>query len=310
MRRPFATLILLSLFANFCAVAQNAPIVVETSQTALVFTVKKNGRLYQAYFGEKLRQPKEYATLPDSRNEAYIAAGMDDSFEPAIQVQHADKNPSLELLYQKQEVKKLDQNATQTSILLRDKVYPVDVILHFVSYAKENVIKAWTEIRHREKGTIILYNYASSLLHFNAQDYWLTQFHGDWAKEAGMEETKLTSGSKVIDSKLGTRADKYQSPMFVLSLNNPAEENTGNVIAGTLAWTGNFKFHFEIDQLNSLRVLSGINSYASAYTLKSDSSFITPAFIFTYSANGKGEASRNLHRWARAYGVMDGKLPR
>lgn len=305
--------IALLLFVSFTCInagAQTSPIVIETAQTSLVFTVKKNGRLYQAYLGEKLQNEKEYTALPDSKNEAYVSAGMDDLFEPAIQVQHADKNPALELVYQSHQAKKQDQNTTLTSILLKDKVYPVEVTLHFATYAKENVIKAWTEIRHKEKGAIVLQNYASSLLHFTAQDYWLTQFHGDWAKEAAIEESKLTSGIKVIDSKLGTRANKYQSPMFLLSLNDLADENNGEVIAGTLAWTGNFKFHFEIDHLNSLRIISGINPYASAYTLKADTSFITPAFIFTYSSNGKGDASRNLHRWARSYGVMDGDRPR
>ena len=306
MFRCIAFLTLLASATFLKADAQTSPIVIETAQTSLVYTVKKNGRLYQAYLGEKLSNAKEYASLPDSRNEAFIGGGMEDQFEPAIQVQHADRNPSLELVYQRHAAKQQDQNTTVTSIYLKDKVYPIEVTLHFASYAKENVIKAWTEIRHKEKSPIILQNYASSLLHFNAKDYWLSQFHGDWAKEAAIDEIKLTSGIKVIDSKLGTRANKYQSPMFLLSMNDAAEEDKGEVLAGTLAWTGNFKFHFEIDQLNSLRVISGINPYSSSYTLKADSSFITPAFIFTYSSNGKGDASRNLHRWARTYGVMDG----
>ncbi|HJY22740.1 MAG TPA: alpha-galactosidase, partial [Hanamia sp.] len=80
--------------------------------------------------------------------------------------------------------------------------------------------------------------------------------------------------------------------------------------AGTLAWTGNYEYTFEVDQRNGLRVISGINPYASEYSLQSAETFTTPAFIFTYSSNGKGQASRNLHRWARNYGVLDGKAPR
>jgi len=38
--------------------------------------------------------------------------------------------------------------------------------------------------------------------------------------------------------------------------------------------------------------------------------FKTPSFIFTYSDKGKGLASRNLHRWARNYGVLDGNKTR
>jgi len=44
--------------------------------------------------------------------------------------------------------------------------------------------------------------------------------------------------------------------------------------------------------------------------LQPDETFTTPEFIFTYSANGKGQASRNLHQWARNYAVLDGYKPR
>ena len=36
------------------------------------------------------------------------------------------------------------------------------------------------------------------MLHFDAREYWLTQFHGDWAEEAQQQESRLTSGIKVI----------------------------------------------------------------------------------------------------------------
>jgi len=82
------------------------------------------------------------------------------------------------------------------------------------------------------------------------------------------------------------------------------------VLAGTLAWTGNFRLAFEVDNQQSLRVSAGINPYASEYTLPANQPFVTPEFIFTYSTTGKGPASRNLHRWARRYGVLDGTQPR
>ena len=298
----------LSFHTSYAQTAQK--IRIETSRTSLVFEVKKNQHLYQTYFGEKLIDTADYNKLPDSRHEAYIPGGMDDLFEPAIKLMHADGNGSLELLYESFEVDRKDANATLTTIHLKDPLYPVTVDLKYLAYNKENVIKAWTEIRHNEKKDIVLQNYASALLHFDASQYWLTQFHGDWAKEAQMEESRLTSGIKMIDSKLGTRADKYQSPMFLLSLNAPSSENEGEVIAGTLAWTGNFRFTFEMDNLNSLRVISGINPYASEYRLPSGQVFETPAFIFTYSDKGRGEASRDLHRWAIKYGIMDGNKPR
>ncbi len=137
------------------------------------------------------------------------------------------------------------------------------------------------------------------MLHFNADEYWLTQFHGDWAREVNMIEEELTNGIKTIDSKLGSRANLNQTQTFFLSLNNKSTETEGELIAGILSWTGNFKYTFEVDPGNGLRIISGINPYASEYYLQPNETFTTPEFIFTYSANGKGQASRNMHKWAR-----------
>jgi alpha-galactosidase len=283
--------------------------ILKTKNTTLVFSVKSNSRVIQSYYGKKLVSDSSYKKLQGGR-EIYLTAGMENQFEPAIRVVHADGNPSLELLFVSGSVNKADSNVSTTSITLKDPDYPVTVILHYRVYYNEDVIESWAEIKNQEKNAILLTKYASSLLHFNSDRYWLTQFHGDWAKEMQMVEEKLSNGIKTIESKLGTRTNFYQTQAFFLSLGNPSTETSGNVVAGTLAWTGNFQYTFEVDQRNGLRVLSGINSYASRYTLPKDETFTTPPFIFTYSFHGKGQASRNLHRWAHNYRVLDGNAPR
>jgi alpha-galactosidase len=308
-------LVLFIYLAFFCGgtvlkAQSNKQIIIATKNVNLVFTVGANNRVYQAYLGKRFLNQADNSLIPNNKHEAYIAGGMEDLLQPAIRLIHSDGNPSLELRYVNHTTKNSDQNISETNILLQDPKYPVQVILHYQAFSEEDIIKSWTEIKNDEKGEINVENYASSMLHFEAKDYWLTQFHGDWASEMKMQESKLTSGVKEIDSKLGTRADMYQTPVFFLALNKPADETTGELIAGTLAWTGNFQFHFEIDERNALRVISGINPYASAYKLKKGESFATPAFIFTYSTIGKGQASRNLHQWARDYGVLDGNKPR
>ncbi len=74
-----------------------------------------------------------------------------------------------------------------------------------------------------------------------------------------------------------------------------------------MAWSGNFKMDFEVDSYHNLRLIAGINPYASEYPLASKQEFKTPSFIYTFSENGKGEASRNLHNWARKYRILDGE---
>jgi alpha-galactosidase len=76
---------------------------------------------------------------------------------------------------------------------------------------------------------------------------------------------------------------------------------------GQLAWSGNFKLDFEIDSYKNLRLIAGINPYASAYTLAPGKTFKTPSLIYTISHNGTGQASRQLQSWARKYRVLDGE---
>ena len=76
---------------------------------------------------------------------------------------------------------------------------------------------------------------------------------------------------------------------------------------GQLAWSGNFKLDFEIDSHKNLRLITGINPFASEYALAPNETFKTPSLIYALSNNGTGEASRNLQNWARKYRVLDGE---
>jgi len=294
---------------SFVFAADHPVIKIETDNISLILRVEENGRLYQSYLGKKLSHSTDLIHLPQG-TEAYIAHGMEDYFDPAIYVVHNDGNSSLLLKYVSDFQNKISDNVKEVVIVLQDEKYPVTVKLHYVAYQKENVIKAFTEISHKEKKPIELRKYASSMLHLNRDRYFLTEFAGDWASEAHLKEQPLEYGKKIIDTKLGTRADMFCSPFFQLSLDKKAEENTGEILVGTLGWTGNFRFEFEVDNKNKLRVVSGINPYASEYYLKPNEIFNTPEFYFTYSFNGRGQASRNLHDWAREYQMKDGNKGR
>jgi len=301
------------IFLCVCLSLHNAygqnTIQITTDNISLIYRTGNNGRLYQIYIGPKLKYDTDFSYLTNL-GEAYISNGLEDYFDPAIRVLHNDGNPSLLLKYVSHETKQIQPDVTETSIFLQDDKYPFEVRLFFITYSKEDIIKMYTEIVHREKKPVTLYNYASSMLHLNAANYYLTEFAGDWAKEVNMTETQLAFGKKILDSKLGSRANMFSSPFFILSLNEAAHENRGDVLFGTIGWTGNFNFTFEVDQTNKLRIISGINPFASEYSLMPNEVFRTPEFIFTYSAEGKGKASRDFHSWARKYQLKDGEQSR
>ena len=312
------------LFAFACLQANAAEeknIRISTDNTDLILQVGENGRLYQTYIGKKLLHEQDLqnfqwdvhagsdGSVSKRGWEVYGGSGYEDFFEPAIAITHHDGNPATVLHYVSSSTHTVE-GGTETIIQLRDKQYPVEVNLHYVAYPKENVIKTWSEITHQEKAPITLSAYASTMLYFSNSDYYLTEFSSDWAKEAQMNSQQLQFGKKVIDTKLGSRAAMHTHPFFEIGLDQPVNEFQGDVLMGTLGWTGNFRFTFEVDNVGNLRVIPAINPYASLYELKANEVFTTPEFIFTLSHNGASQGSRNLHDWALNYSLKDGKSSR
>ena len=297
--------ILTLTMAAFAATAFAAtPITISTDNVALRYTVGDDGTLRQSYFGKRLAD-ESYASLGQGV-EAFTTHGYTDQFEPALHINHADNNSSLILKYVDHKVEEVKPGVTTTTINLADPVYNDAVSLVLTAYAPEDIITCHSVITNNSGKDVTLEKYASSMLHFYAPEYYLTEFSGDWGREAAMSSQPLRFGKKVIDTKLGSRANAMVSPFFMLSLDKPATETAGDVVLGTLSWTGNFRFTFEVDQMNRLRVISGINPYYSTYRLKKGETFVTPDFVFTYSDKGVGQASRNFHNWARNHKVKDG----
>lgn len=304
---------------NVSVSAQDLIIPMETTSNALVLKVDQKKDVSIIYYGKKLNSRSEYDLVPQTYkqlsdgdytqvlNAAYSSSGSRNLMEPAISVTHADGNNSLDLRYVSHDQQQLQPGITQYRVVLKDPAYNFEVSLYYKVYAVQDVIEQWSVIKHAEKGNVILNKYASADLYLKADEFWLNQYHGDWAKEMQPEETKITHGIKTLDSKLGTRANLFQPSVFMVSLGKPATEDEGTVLYGALEYSGNFRTDLELDFQNNLRIMSGINNYASPYSLKPNEEFVTPAFLYLLSHKGKGFASRQLHDWARNYRILDGK---
>jgi alpha-galactosidase len=319
LKKPFlSTLVITSTLCVSNSVTHAQTIIpIETAHTAVVLQASSQGDLNTVYLGKKLSNAGEYTQLAQVYkpgddykvmfNSAYTASGSRNLLEPAITVTHADGNQSLDLKYVSHKLTRIDGDVSLLAVELKDPVYNFEVTLYYKSYYREDVVEQWSLIRHHEKGEVVLQKFASANIGLKAKSYWLRQYHGDWAKEMQPEETKLTHGIKTLDSKLGTRANLFMPSVFMVSLNRPATEDEGEVLYGALEWSGNFRTDLEVDPADNLRIISGINNYASPYRLKAGEAFQTPAFVYTYSDKGKGEASRNMQAWARNYKLLDGK---
>ena len=308
-------LTLLSAVLSAGAVSAAAPqqlIDIRTDDVSIVLAAQPGEEVYFRHFGGRIDDPAPLAGYKSSRRAdhgtddlAYPAMGGRNFREPALRVTHADGDMNTELRYVSHSSRQLaDPNVTETVVKMTDCCQALDVELVFTAYSRENVITTHTVIRNREQGPVTLHSFYSSAVTLKAEKYLLTHLYGAWAREAQVDHTLLTHGSKSIESMREVRTTHTENPSFMLTLGSDAfSENCGEVIAGALAWSGNFRLNFEVDEYDALTVLAGANPNASEYRLRPGESFTTPEMIYTHSMRGAGGASRNLHDWGRNYGV-------
>lgn len=278
---------------------------ITSGELKLTFMVGTDDRLYQLGFGDAAQEVILPAKMPSREWEFFPPYGNGVLTEPALQATHTDGNTSTELHYTGHRTEKLNDDVSQTIISLKDPAYPFTVDIYIKCYADNSMVEIWNTVSHNEKGKVALHRFASAAPVVKAKSYWLTQFTGNYKREATLSEERLSEGIKVLDSKLGVRAHQMRIPSFMLSLNAPAEENKGEVLAASLRWSGSFQFAFDMDWNKNLRLLTGINPLGSQYYLERGEVFTTPAILYAYSKQGKGEASRRYHRWAMKHAIRD-----
>lgn len=316
MKIRYILYLLYIISASFFSLnAENRLYKIECSNISLVLKKDLKSHLSIVYFGKKFYGSeklldKHFQNRPDTDEEfipqLYPAYGGRNYLEPILKLSHADGSQTCEMLLDSIKQSKLDSNIYRTEVFLKDKVYPLSTVITIDAYWNENVITQQVKIINDEQGKITLERFYSSYLPFSESKYFLTHFNGTWANEMQCNEDVLTQGTYSIETKKGVRATQSENPSFMLSLNSKAQPTSGEVVLGTLAWSGNFKINFEVDECNSLHILSGINPFASSYQLEPKGIFSTPQMIWTYSDSGYGKASRNLHDWSRKYALREG----
>ena len=283
---------------------------VTSGELKLSFMVGSDDRLYQLGFGDAATEVTPPAKMPSRESEFFPPYGNGVLTEPALQATHADGNTSTELHYVGHRTEELGGGLSQTVISLKDPAYPFSVDIYIKCYPENSLMEMWNTVTHNEKGKVVLHRFASASPVVKAKEYWLTQFMGNYKREATLSEERLTEGIKVLDSKLGVRAHQMRIPSFMLALNAPADENKGEVLAASLRWSGSFQFAFDVDWNKNLRLLTGMNPLGSQYYLERGGTFTTPAILYAYSKQGKGEASRRYHRWAMKHAIRDAQKDR
>ncbi|MFA7054350.1 MAG: glycoside hydrolase family 36 N-terminal domain-containing protein, partial [Kiritimatiellia bacterium] len=230
-----------------------------------------------------------------------------------LAVIHADGVTSTELVDAGARTVEDQPGVTHLVLALKDTVYPFFVTQHFRACEASDVIETWVEIRHDESAPVKLMRMDALALVFPllAKQYHLLSLTGQWSSEGQLTEAPVALGQTVsMTSRSGVRSAFGNNPAFMLSIGERATETAGRVIGAALAWSGAWNIAVQHDYVNALAVNAGPDTGNGAYTLEAGRTLATPKAVLTYSAAGKGQVSRNLHRWARDHQLRDGRMLR
>jgi alpha-galactosidase len=273
-----------------------------TNHTAYAFGLNQAGRLVHTWWGPQLGEPSDYPIPPVSEGWAsfnhpeqvepleYPAyAGM--AFvEPCLKVTFADRVRDAVLQFTGAEAIAEEELVVH----LRDAFYPLEVELHYRVYPEFDLIERWAVLHNQTAQTATIERVFSAQWHPPAgRSYRMTHLTGRWNDEFHLRQEWLIQGVKVLESRRLTTSH-HHSPWFALD-EGQADEDSGEVWFGTLAWSGNWKLAAEVTDFGTTRVSMGLNDWDFAWRLNPGERFTTPGCIAGYTRRGFGAASRRLH---------------
>ena len=305
---------------------------IKTKNTMMCFVPRKD-TMTLIYYGKRLDSASDIAklwgqterwfyTLGGNVQETYPAFGGDLETQPqqqsmnkhgALQVIHADGDPTVEWQIEKIEELKDQKGFRHFVFHYKDRHYPLFVKQHYRAAYDTDIIETWVEISHKEKTPIKLPYMDSLGLKFRglSNRYFLQNLSGTWAAEAQLNESEIVRGTNVrLDARSGVRDAWGNNPSFMLSIGKKATETEGNVIAGALAWSGSWHIDILHDANDDLHIYGGPFNLAGPYILDPGKTLELPKFLLTYSFKGKGQVSRNFHTWARDFRIPRGHVLR
>ena len=223
-----------------------------------------------------------------------------------LQVIHADGAVTLRLKELKIENVECKVDGSRTvAIRLKDEHYPFEVTRYVRSWDDCGAVETWVEIRHDERGTVkfVRADSFAAPVAVTSTAVCVMSLTGTAQNEANISETSLGRGQTLeLVSSAGTRNAWEANASMMVSFGDDVDEERGKVLGVALEWAGTScrRVRRNWDGTRT-EVFAGIDMTTGPYTLDPGVTFTTPKAILVWSENGRGEVSREYHRWAHRH---------
>lgn len=308
-----------------------------TDNTEYQMKADKYGVLKHLWYGEKTGCDMEYlqsypdvgfsGNIYDAGNDRtysldtlpleYACEGVGDYRVTGAAAVHSDGSCALDLRYKSYRISKgkysikglpavyADVSESETlEIVLKDKYSDIEVTLRYGVLPKLDIITRCASVANNTNEPVILTKAASLCLDIPHGEWEWVHFHGRHAMERLTERMPLCHGIQESSSTRGT-SSHHQNPT-VLLCSPDCTETSGSCIGAALMYSGSFQTKIQLDQMEQVRLVMGINPELFRWKLKPSEVFDTPEVIMSYSSNGMEKLSHNFHKVIREH-VCRGK---
>lgn len=288
--------------------------VLETATSAYGLGLNEAGALTHRYWGPRLPVPSDYPPAPNPgiwgsfNNPAQLTPeeypGYADIkfIEPCLKLSFADGVRDVVLRFAAADVA---PGGLELRIMLRDRDYPLEVVLRYRMHAAYDLIERAASITNLGPAPLLIERAWSALWHLPAGGaYRLRHMVGRHMDEASLRHEPLSEGVKRLESRR-LASSHHHSPWFALDrdpaagLGRAADEDGGEVWFGALAWSGNWQIAAEVTDFGSTRIGIGLSDWDFAWRLGAGESLHTPSSYAGYCADGFGGMSRRWHAFVR-----------
>lgn len=255
---------------------------------------------------------RERCSFLDTFPTEYSGNGIGDYRESCIAVKTITGSRTTDLMYEsydiidgKPELEGLPASfagdeMVQTLILhMADKGDGLEVDLLYSVFECEDVITRSVKVRNNGDKDIRLTKVYSACIDMDDEDFEMLTLHGSWARERQMERRSIAYGKQSVSSLRGESS--HQDHPFMAWMTRGSNQASGDVYGMHFVYSGNFIAQIEKSQFDSIRAVMGIHSEGFEWLLTPGDEFVAPEVVLTYSHNGIGQMSRNLHDFYRGH---------
>lgn len=187
-----------------------------------------------------------------------------------------------------------DRGATVNTSIFISKTEDVEVKNIRVSHPGLSIIEKWVEVINKSDKSIKIARIDSVHAILPADGYRLKYFTSGWGKEFAPCDIRL-EGTKVLEV-TGGRSSWDMHPWFSL------KGDSGSILTGAIAWSGNWIARFEPVPGNLYRVTAGLSNWSFHKVLGPGESMEGVHVVYCSLPDGDlSDTAAEFGRWGRKY---------